>query len=219
MIAQVREGMRTPWGAAQTVERMAPGIWIVSTAGHGGIKLDAAHQRQMPAYMRRGGGWYEEDCESALPMLVFATEILAAGVPWACKSIQDGRVAAQAKEWYPDEYEQFTGQTVTLEESYKRRKAKFYADHAGQWLVVCAYGDWKEGVPEGCVGVVARQGGHEAAGPEKYFLVPRAEYDQRGEFCFVIDPQHHLEVTADWRPTKQGSLADLQDLMRRAAAL
>ncbi len=216
MIGQVREGMRTPWGAAQTVERMAPGIWVVSTAGHGGLKLDAAHNRRMPAYMRRGGGWYEEDCESALPMVVFANEILAAGLPWACQSVQTGLAIKSAKEWYPDEYEKFTGQTITVEESYQRRKAKFYADHAGDWLGVCAYGDWKEGVPEGCVGVVARQGGHEVAGPEKYFLVPQAEYDQRGEFSFVIDPQRHPEVTANWTPTKRVGLEAFQDVIRRA---
>ena len=53
--------MFTPWGATQGVEELAKGIWVVHTASHGGIKLSADRQRQMPAGMRQT--WYEEDCE------------------------------------------------------------------------------------------------------------------------------------------------------------
>lgn len=57
----VYQGMDTPWGRAQSAEVIIPGVGVVSTAGHGGIKLSQARQFELPDYMRREGGWYEED--------------------------------------------------------------------------------------------------------------------------------------------------------------
>ena len=52
----VCSGMSTPWGKAQSAHVLAPGIGSVSTAGHGGVKVDRAHNAAMPEYMRRAGG-------------------------------------------------------------------------------------------------------------------------------------------------------------------
>ena len=49
---------------------LAPGAWSVDTAGHGGIKLDAARNRKVPAVARQAGGWYEEDCQWAIAAYV-----------------------------------------------------------------------------------------------------------------------------------------------------
>lgn len=49
----------SPWGAIQDKRELAPGIWQVSTAGHGGIKLSRERNAAVPAYMRAEGGWYE----------------------------------------------------------------------------------------------------------------------------------------------------------------
>jgi hypothetical protein len=68
---------------------------------------------------------------------------------------------------------------------------------------ICAYGDWKEGVPKGYVGVVARQGGHEGTGPEVFFWVPKDEYDGREEYGFVIDPHRHPQVELTVEITKR----------------
>lgn len=71
----VHEVGRSPWGAIQECSELAPGIWSVSTASHGGIKLDRNRQASMPADMKRPGGWYEEDCEWCLPFCIFADDL------------------------------------------------------------------------------------------------------------------------------------------------
>jgi hypothetical protein len=62
----MQEGSRSPWGKIQDVRELAEGAWMVSTAGHGGIKLSAARNRKVPAPAREPGGWYEEDCQWAI---------------------------------------------------------------------------------------------------------------------------------------------------------
>ncbi len=49
----------SPWGVIQDKRELAPGIWQVSTASHGGIKLSRERNAAMPDYMRNEGGWYE----------------------------------------------------------------------------------------------------------------------------------------------------------------
>jgi len=66
----MREGSSSPWGPVQHAETLAPGAWRVDTAGHGGIKLDAARNRKVPGAARAAGGWYEEDCQWAIAAYV-----------------------------------------------------------------------------------------------------------------------------------------------------
>jgi len=66
----MREGSSSPWGKIQHVSQLASGAWSVSTAGHGGIKLDAARNRKVPKDARQPGGWYEEDCQWAIAAYV-----------------------------------------------------------------------------------------------------------------------------------------------------
>lgn len=63
--------IRTPWGQSQVIYNVAPGIIFASTASHGGFKLDRALNAQVPAEARKRGGWYEENCEWAIPFLTF----------------------------------------------------------------------------------------------------------------------------------------------------
>lgn len=67
--------MRTPWGPSQSVTTVAPGVLIVDTAGHGGVKLDRKRNAKVPAGARKPRGWYEEDCEALVPLLVFFEEM------------------------------------------------------------------------------------------------------------------------------------------------
>ena len=72
----MRIGMGSPWGTVDYVEPCAPGITWVSTPGHGGVHLDAAHVVGMPdAFMGastdRGGVWWEEDCSWSLVAIVY----------------------------------------------------------------------------------------------------------------------------------------------------
>jgi hypothetical protein len=67
----------SPWGSVQQAEKVADGIWFVYTAGHGGIWLDPDHQERMPACKNflNSKCWWEEDCDWAIPYLVFQDEI------------------------------------------------------------------------------------------------------------------------------------------------
>ena len=71
----------TPWGAVQHHEVLAPGIISYSTAGHGGIWLDATHRKQLedvPNWLNTPE-WWEEDCDWAVPFIMFKDEIQAHG--------------------------------------------------------------------------------------------------------------------------------------------
>jgi hypothetical protein len=66
----MREGQSSPWGRIQYVREMGPGAWAVSTAGHGGVKLDRGRNAKVPKPARHPGGWYEEDCDVAIALYV-----------------------------------------------------------------------------------------------------------------------------------------------------
>ena len=66
----VRINGQSPWGPIQNYEILAPGVWQVHTAGHGGIKLSAERNAKVPKLARNEDGWYEEDCEYAIPAFV-----------------------------------------------------------------------------------------------------------------------------------------------------
>jgi hypothetical protein len=63
--------LETPWGRATTRERVAPGLWAVSTPSHGGYYVEPAALERIPEAFRaatfaRSPHWYEEDCDWAI---------------------------------------------------------------------------------------------------------------------------------------------------------
>jgi hypothetical protein len=64
--------MRTPWGPSQRQCKMVPGIYLVETAGHGGILIEPYAQRLLSKAAREHGwDWgpclaFEEDCDWAM---------------------------------------------------------------------------------------------------------------------------------------------------------
>lgn len=98
----VRVGMRTPWGTADSARMMVEGIGQVGTPGHGGIKLDAARNRQVPSALRRQGGWYEEDCDVYIPLYVFSHELRTAEQT-SCTAEEAWRGMLA---WYPEQVAQ-----------------------------------------------------------------------------------------------------------------
>lgn len=75
-------GKMSPWGRIDYSEEIAPGIWQVMTPGHGGIWLSGQRRQSMPKILREwvskygdtANGWYEEDCDWAVPCLAFPDE-------------------------------------------------------------------------------------------------------------------------------------------------
>jgi hypothetical protein len=99
---------------------LAEGIRSVSTASHGGIKLSAERNAQMPDYMRNEDGWYEEDSEWAKVAVVFP-DAFGADVVTAYGTLRN---------WEPDAYEKFTGQALKPGDSYIRDQQMFRREHA-----------------------------------------------------------------------------------------
>lgn len=183
--------MNTPWGRAQSVKQIAVGIQFVSTAGHGGVKLDRKTNDQIPAYMRREGGWYEEDVDWAIVATVFPNVFPATEVEQAERTLRN---------WSPDEWEAFYGRELRPGESKLKDEAEFRERHKGDYIGVAAWGDWQEGVPKGMVGVFAVRGGRAPSGQyassdQAYFLVPKSEYDAR-QGDFIIDEARHPRIDA-----------------------
>jgi len=94
---------KTPWGPAQGQECLAPGIWFVHTAGHGGIWISPARRAEMPepfrSFSSRYGnipaGWYEEDCDCLVVLLAFASEMRPALVTLARETIERDRTSGR----------------------------------------------------------------------------------------------------------------------------
>jgi hypothetical protein len=65
----------SPWGAVQHRKEVAPGIWSVATASHGGIYLSDARMAKVPAHLQEThysrGNWFEEDCDWAIVVVTF----------------------------------------------------------------------------------------------------------------------------------------------------
>jgi hypothetical protein len=199
--ARTEAPTNSPWGQVDHTEEFAPGIWRVSTPGHGGFKLSPQRQRMMPDYMKRPGAWYEEDCEWSLVAVVFRDEFDKLR-PWQIEqkvTETDYQHALKtARGWYPDEFERFFGVTLAPGESHVKDERNFLKEHANDFIVVAAWGAWAKFVPASMVGVCARRGGRgNPRGEEKWFLIPDAEYEKR--HCglhFLIDESRHQEIPA-----------------------
>ncbi len=188
---------RTPWGKADFAYDYGPGVIWYSTPGHGGFHLSKQRNELVHPAWRDSKGWYEEDDEWAVVAFTFP-------------ELFDERERASARqtlrEWRPFEWEQITGDIIPPDDSHVKREVLFKAQHMLDWVGIAAFGDHHPGVPSGMVGVLATQSG-ERARPAwtgsrwvtrqpamRWFLVPEAEYDNRHEFGFVVDPSRHQEV-------------------------
>lgn len=66
----------SPWGQTHSADEIAPGIFHVTTASHGGYYVAPERMAEMPAVLVKfqpfaGGNWYEEDCDWAVVALAF----------------------------------------------------------------------------------------------------------------------------------------------------
>jgi len=188
------KGSHSPWGSIQSVTVLGNEVWSVGTAGHGGVKLSRRLNALIPADFRGKGGWYEEDTEWAIPYFILPASEFGADLRYT-ENLKGAE--SSIKNWNPDLYEKKTGKKLKLEESLTRRNEDFYEKSKHSWVVNSASGDWHPKVPKGMVGVAATIGGRDmqgrAHGPEKFFLVPEAEYAERGR-SFIVDPSKHKEI-------------------------
>lgn len=88
-----REVRHTPWGPAQHGEQIAPGIWSIGTAGHGGLHVSPERLLQMPAILSgstpySGGNWFEEDCDWALVCAAFPADFSPHDCFYALRTVE-----------------------------------------------------------------------------------------------------------------------------------
>lgn len=181
-------GSYTPWGKADSIREKVPGLFEVSTPGHGGYKLDRKLNAKIHPAWRKKGGWYEEDCEWAIVALTLGpvggfTEGTQADARSTCRN------------YFPDQYEEVFGVKVTAEQSHIVRERKEKKLHAGKLQSFAAWGDWAKNVPAGMVGLCAKVDGRGGSGPERFFLLPAEDYKVPYRGVFVI-PDHAVEVPA-----------------------
>lgn len=138
------EPKSSPYGAIQTAKQIAPGLWSVSTASHGGIQVYPQRQGAMPEHLRLSRTWFEEDCEWALVALAFPNDFSPAQVADAILTVCNA---------YPEAYEAHVGVALVAGQSRARDQAMFKAAHVGDYVVRSAFGDWAPWVPQGSVGV------------------------------------------------------------------
>ncbi len=113
--------MNTPWGLSQQQKTIAEGIVQIFTASHGGIHLSEERNSIVPSYMRRENGWYEEDCDWAIPALVFDSEFNKYAIRNRLNPREHHRHAMETlKNWEPDSYECYFNVKLKPGESYIR---------------------------------------------------------------------------------------------------
>lgn len=130
---------RTPWGEPQHITNFAPGIDVVDCEGHGGMKLSPERNKEIPSYARNRNGWYEEDCEYYIPSFFYPEETR----PTTRRGYSEDRSVEEWKEtaaegmknWHPDAYEKFTGETIPPGVSHTKDAAQWAKQSADQWHV------------------------------------------------------------------------------------
>jgi uncharacterized protein DUF7007 len=175
---------RSPWGTVKSTRRYADGIDFVSTAGHGGFKLDRARNALVSPHWRKAGGWYEEDVEWAIVCLTFGGVI---------GKVDHAREVA--KDYFPDAYQAIYGPIAVAESRELRLRASREAAR-GKLHALSCWGEWAENVPEGMLGVFARVDGREGAPGvrEGYFVLPRAWYDAHEPDTVRVVPDDAREI-------------------------
>ncbi len=85
----MKQIINTPWGIADRAEVLADGIISYGTPSHGGIRLSLARQASIPDGTKNwlgGKEWWEEDCDWAVPYVLFADDITAHGTAYKHES-------------------------------------------------------------------------------------------------------------------------------------
>lgn len=84
----------SPWGGCQVREQMAPGIWSVSTASHGGFNLSPERVNDFslafPGFEGYAGlPWLEEDCDCCAAIVLWPAEFSPEAVFFSVRMIKD----------------------------------------------------------------------------------------------------------------------------------
>ncbi|XKH58328.1 hypothetical protein LG293_17025 (plasmid) [Citricoccus nitrophenolicus] len=186
------EGGKSPWGEIQSVERDADGIEFATTDGHGGFKLSPERNKQVPAPLRNGNGWYEEDCERHIVEATFADEM---GRTEEQRAYSTERI----KNWYPDEYTKVTGEPVALEESRvlqdraeRANERAWREQHREQFIAESAYNSGSDFDLEGYSQIKARRA---SDGAERTYVMPLDKRHNRTPYLLEDRAGEPVDIT------------------------
>lgn len=178
----------SPWGPIQRLKEVASGIWHISTASHGGFYLAPERQLSVTPCLRDPSRFYEEDLQWCVVAICFPHVFALDDVKDAWRRL---------REFFPDDYEEFTGEILQPGESMHRDQKVWWQTHANSLVATCAYSDNFAWVPAGMIGLIANVGepGSPRAHlvPPRYFLVLRDDYAP-SRWGFVVDPAVCQEV-------------------------
>jgi hypothetical protein len=162
-----------PWGMVQHQQHIADGIDFVSTAGHGGFKLNRAMNAKIPKVFRRAGGWYEEDCESLIVMH-FLNDI---SETWKNNKKE---IFNSLKNWFWEEWDMLTNTVLAPGESKIKDEEMWKKENSNRFIVSSAM----TAKDKNFVDCFAKRN---QDGAEGWFVVPASEYT----IPFVIDEAKH----------------------------
>ncbi len=122
----------SPWGAVDYGLAHGDGVFLVGTPSHGGFKLPPKVNKTIPELFRRSGGWYEEDCDWAIPVH-FLPDLLP-----------DKKIVAKQTliEWHWQSWEKLTGEIIQPGQSHNKDAFVFKESHKNDFRGVAAFGDW-----------------------------------------------------------------------------
>ncbi len=124
--------MLTYWGRSQTVDKILPGVYYVTTASHGGLMIGAKIAQSLISplaisYGAKMGSWlcYEEDCLWAIP--AYEHSLIAEycnfnGLAPLPSQEYHEQVRQVIQHWYPEYLiEEQMRQVLNCNGRYKRR--------------------------------------------------------------------------------------------------
>lgn len=110
-------GSESPWGPVQTVEPLGPEAVSVTTASHGGLRVSPVTFARLPDALRRtafsADGWFEEDCDWALPYLALG---LDAHEPDAARAAEVRAAAVRTVQRFHPNHARLLGIALPLED-------------------------------------------------------------------------------------------------------
>jgi hypothetical protein len=186
----ITEGSRTPWGASQRVEEIAPGITFAPTEGHGGIKLSPERNREIHPALRNRNGWYEEDCDAHIVAMRFNEHFNE-----SAESASDG-----VRRWYPDAWEAATGLKIQPGESRVRDEANFVKSHEDDLVGHSSRGA-DDGTDRLIVPVLQADGETAEFYMSKDEVKAQRDNPERGqEHRIIVDPANHEKLPPKPKP-------------------
>ncbi|HBO5516268.1 TPA: hypothetical protein L4559_005197 [Pseudomonas aeruginosa] len=125
--------LSTPWGPAERIVEVAPGIQRVSTASHGGYRLSKFRQQQLRQTIGADVEWFEEDEDAA---------IVEAAFPLVFDQVKAVR---RLFDLYPELVQPICGTSASrFFKDHAEQLLRAFRDHPDAWFIAQSIGHLPE---------------------------------------------------------------------------